>query len=79
MPHVYIPESLFQDIEKALPATGSPDDFILQAVRDRLLLESQRREFFRISDSMRAAMVEKGLSEEDLLADFELSRRTEEK
>jgi hypothetical protein len=78
MPQVYIPEALFEQVKNVLPEAASADDFIVQAVRDRLLLESRKPEFYRVSDAMRAAMVEKGWSEERVLADFESFRRHQE-
>jgi hypothetical protein len=75
MPQVHIPELLFQQIKKVLPTAASADDFVVQAVRDKLSLENRRHEFYSISDATRAAMVEKGWSEERVLADFESFRR----
>ena len=77
MPQVYIPEALFEQIKNVLPETASPDDFIVKAVRDQLSLEERKAEFCRLSGAVRAAMVENGLSEEQVLADFEsYGRRT---
>ena len=59
-----------------VPTTTSPDDFVVQAVREKLSGESRKGEFYRLSDETRAAMAAKGLTEADLLADFEASRRT---
>jgi hypothetical protein len=44
---------------------------------EKLSWESRRSEFYRVSDAMRAAMVEKGLSEERVLADFDSFRRNQ--
>ncbi len=78
MPQVHIPESLFQQIKKVLPAAASPDDFVVQAVCDKLSWENRRSEFYGVSDAVRAAMVEKGWSEERVLADFDSFRRNQE-
>jgi hypothetical protein len=78
MPQVYIPEALFEQVKKVLPEAASADDFIFKAVRDQLSQEERRAEFYRLSDALRAAMVEKGLSEEQVLADFESFRRRPE-
>lgn len=75
MPHVDIPQSLFEQIEKVVPTTTSPDDFVVQAVRDKLSWEGRKGEFYRLSDETRAAMTATGLAEADILADFEAVRR----
>ena len=78
MPQVYIPEALFEQLKKLLPPAASADDFIVEALREKLSLEGRGAEFYRISDAVRAAMVEKGWSEERVLADFESFRRAQE-
>ena len=75
MPQVHIPQSLFEQIEKVVPTTTSPDDFVVQAVREKLSWEGRKGEFYRLSDQTRAAMAAKGLTEADILADFDASRR----
>ena len=75
MPHVDIPQSLFEQIEKVVPTTTSPDDFVVQAVREKFSWEVRKGEFYRLSDETRAAMTAKGLAEADILADFEAARR----
>jgi hypothetical protein len=74
MPQVQIPQSLFDQIESVVPATTSPQEFVVQAVRDKLSWEERKSEFYRLSDETRAAMEAKGLTEADVLADFEASR-----
>lgn len=44
---------------------------MLEAVREKLSWEDRRRHFCRLSDETRAAMVAKGLTEADMLKDFE--------
>lgn len=78
MPQVNIPDGLYEEIQKALCGEASPSDFIVQAVRDKLSFEGQKREFYQLTVSVRAGMIEQGLSEEDMLADFEMSRRERE-
>jgi hypothetical protein len=70
MPQVNIPQSLFEQIERVVPTTTSPDDFVVQAVWEKLSWEGRKGEFFRLSDETRAAMTAKGLTEADLLAEF---------
>jgi len=74
MPQIFIPETLFKEIEKALPQSASADDFVLQAVRDKLTFVEHKQEFLQLSESTRAAMRDKGLSEADILTDFECFR-----
>lgn len=74
MPEIHIPDNVFQEIEKILPAAVSADEFVVQAVREKLSSEDRKQEFYRLSDRTRAAMVEKGLTESDILAEFDLFR-----
>lgn len=74
MPQVQIPQALFDQIEAVVRATTSPQDFVVQAVREKLSWEARKGEFYRLSDETRAAMTAKGLTEADLLADFEATR-----
>ena len=75
MPQVNIPQSLLEQIERVVPATTSTEEFVLQAVREKLSWEGRKSEFYRLSDETRAAMAAGGLTEADILADFEASRR----
>jgi hypothetical protein len=74
MPQINIPDSLFREVEKALPNAVSPDEFIVMAVREKLSFEGQKSEFYRLSDQTRAAMTARGLTEADVLAEFESAR-----
>ena len=74
MPQVNIPESLFHEVERVLPSTVSPDEFILTAVREKLTFEERKHEFYRLSNQTRAAMAAKGLTESEVLKEFELAR-----
>jgi hypothetical protein len=74
MPHIQIPDSLFMQIEQALPPSASPEEFVVQAVREKLSFEDQKKEFYRISDRNRAAMIESELSEDGILRDFDSGR-----
>lgn len=76
MPHVDIPESLFREIEKVLPGPTSADEFVAQAIREKLSFEEGKREFYRLSDQTRSALQEKGLTETEILTDFDAFRRT---
>jgi hypothetical protein len=71
MPQVEIPQDLFQQIEAALPMSTSPDQYVSQAVREKLAKEEHREEFMRLVAKNREAMVKQGLTEEEILADFD--------
>ena len=76
MPQVEIPQDLFQQIQRGLPPTATADEFVHQAVRDKIEWQKRREEFLRLTDITRRALEERGLSEEDILADFEKHRRS---
>ena len=75
MPQVYIPETLLKEIEKALPETSSADNFIIQAVREKLTSLEHKKEFYKLSARAQTVMQEKGLSETDILKDFDSFRK----
>jgi len=75
MPQIQIPDAVFREIERVLPKTVSADEFVVQAVREKLTLEDHKKEFGRLSDRTRAAMARKGLAESDVLAEFESTRK----
>jgi hypothetical protein len=74
MPQVNIPDDLFREIEDGGPQSVSPEQFVLDAVREKLAWQDRKGEFFRLSDKTRRAMLEKGISEEQMLEDFECYR-----
>jgi uncharacterized protein YjiS (DUF1127 family) len=75
MPHVDIPQDLFQQIQQVLPPSESADAFVHQAVREKIAWKERREEFLRLTDITRQALEERGLTEEDILEDFEKHRR----
>ena len=77
MPHVDIPEDLFQQIQQMLPASEDADQFIAQAVREKLENKKRREEFLRLAALNQQAMQEQGLTEEQVLADFESWRNAQ--
>lgn len=76
MPHVEIPGDLFQQIQASVPAGGSVDAFVREAVRDKIHGEERRKVFHQLTEKVRQAIGAKGLTEEEVLADFEEHRRT---
>lgn len=75
MPQVELPPDLFEKVEHSLPTGGSVDEFVRDAVEYRLAVQDRRAEFFRLSDLMREAMHKQGLTEEEILAEFDARRR----
>jgi len=76
MLHIQLPDNLLQQIEAAGVTGSAVDAFIEQAVREKLVAEERRKEFFRLSAGMRAAMTERGLSEEQILEEFDALRHS---
>jgi hypothetical protein len=77
MPQVEIPQDLFQQIQAALPVSTSPDQFVSQAVQEKLDKQAQREEFLRLSEKNREAMIKQGLTEEQFLANFDSWRHAQ--
>jgi hypothetical protein len=61
-------------VMQVIPPSSSAEDYVAQAVREKLSFDDQKRELFRISDRNHAAMIERGLSEDDILRDFDAVR-----
>jgi hypothetical protein len=76
MLHVILPDTLIQQIEAAGVTGGAVDEFVQQAVREKLAADEPRRRFFRLSDEIRAAMSEQDLTEEQLLAEYDMLRHS---
>ena len=75
MTHISIPDSLFQQIEQARTPARSADEFVQEAVREKLASERKRKEFRELTAGIRQAMFDKGLTEDEILADFEFQRK----
>lgn len=81
MSHIQIPDALIHQIEAAGVTGSAVDEFVRQAVQEKLAIaslttEQRRRRFFELSDEMRAAMHQRGLTEEELLAEFDARRHS---
>jgi hypothetical protein len=75
MCHVEIPDVLIEQIKPAGLPGVAVEEFVRQAVRDKLSAEERRKEFHRLASETHQMMVEKGLTEVEVLADFENQRR----
>lgn len=73
---IQLPDALVDQIAAAGVPRGAMDEFVAQAVREKLSAEERRKEFFCLSDETRAAMHERGLKEEQLLAEFDALRHS---
>ena len=76
MSHVELPDTLLQQIQASGLSGGAVDEFVQQAIREKLAGDERRKEFFRLSDEMRTAMQEQGLTEEGILAEFDALRHS---
>ena len=76
MPQVEIPDAVFERIDQVRPESQSVADFVQHAVQEKLAWEERKREFYRLSDETRMAMSNRGLSEAEILADFESFRES---
>ncbi len=75
MPQIDLPQDLFQQIDATRPPTVSTSEFVAVAVREKLEKERRAEEFLRLVEGNRQAMLAQGLTEEDVIADFEAWRR----
>jgi hypothetical protein len=76
MPHVELPADLFQQIELSVPTGGTVDAFVREAVERKLADGRRREEFYRFSDKVRDTMHQLGLTEEQILAEFDSLRHS---
>ena len=75
MLQIELPDNLLQQIESAGVTGSAVREFVQQAVQEKLHEAERRTEFHRLTAKVREAMLAKGLTEEELLADFEAQRR----
>lgn len=75
MPQIDLPQDLFQQIDATRSPTVSTSEFVAVAVREKLEKERRAEEFLRLVEGNRQAMLAQGLTEEDVIADFEAWRR----
>lgn len=75
MPQIDISQALLQQIDDTRPPAVSTSEFVAIAVREKLEKERRAEELLRLVESNRQAMLAQGLTEEDVIADFEAWRR----
>lgn len=71
MPQVEIPADLF---EQAAQANGSVEQFVSSAVREKLARKRRLGRLRELAGEIRAGLEEQGVTEEEVLADFEAQR-----
>jgi hypothetical protein len=81
MSQIHLSEVLLQQIEAAGVTGSAVDAFVEQAVREKLAVANlsaaeRRRRFFELSDEMRTAMHGQGLTEDELLTEFDARRHS---
>ncbi len=74
MAQVSIPDELFRKIAGAMPALSSAEQFVIDAVREKLRWCEHRDEFYRLTDRARQAMAKTGTDEAALIEDFNTFR-----
>lgn len=75
MAQITIADELLTQVRRALPEFASADEFVEVAIREKLAEQQRRAEFFRLSEETRRRMEKTGVSESEILHDFELFRQ----
>ncbi len=73
---ITISDELLQRVEQYRPGNLSTAEFVADAVREKLAWQQRRAEFVRLSDETRRQMDNQGVSEVEILADFEAFRQS---
>ncbi len=76
MAQISIADELLKQIESALPESVSSEQFVADAVREKLAWQQRKAEFVRLTDDTRQRMEAKGITESEILAEFESSRES---
>ena len=74
MAQISIADDLLEKIDNARPESVSAEQFVADAVREKLAWQENKTEFFQLSDETRRMMDAKGITEAEILTDFEASR-----
>jgi len=76
MAQISIADDLLEKVDTARPKSVSAEEFVADAVREKLAWHDRKTEFFQLSDETRRMMDAKGITEAEILADFEASRES---
>lgn len=74
---VVIPPDLLEKIEHTLSNGGSVDDFVRIAVEEKLDDTARRSRLHHLTAKIHEAMLAKGLTEDEILADFDQHRHAQ--
>ena len=74
MAHISVADDLLQQVQAVGSADVSDEQFVEDAVREKLEWQQRKAEFCQLSDETRQLMTSQGLTETELLTDFEASR-----
>jgi metal-responsive CopG/Arc/MetJ family transcriptional regulator len=74
MAAITLPDELLQKLEQVLPESISAEEFVADAVREKLAFHRRKTEFYRLSDETRRRMIEHGCSEAEIMSDFDAFR-----
>jgi hypothetical protein len=74
MANITISDELLERVEQSLPKATSVAEFVADAVREKLAWQQRKAEFFRLSDETRRQMEMRGISEAEILGEFEAFR-----
>jgi len=71
MAEITIPDTLLREIDEARAKSITAEQFVADAVREKLARHRKKMEFFHLSDETRRRMESSGRTEDRILADFE--------
>jgi uncharacterized protein YcaQ len=74
---IHVPDQLIPRISEAAKRKGfdKPDDFVVRIIEEKLCELEELEGILATTDKVRVALVAKGISEEETLADFEKFRQ----
>lgn len=75
MAQISIADDPYRQIAEAMPASSSPQQFVIDAVREKLRVQGEREELYCLTDRTRQAMAEASASDEEIASDFNACRR----
>ena len=73
---ITISAELLQRVEQSRPRILSTAKFVADAVREKLAWQERKSEFFRLSDETRRQMDQQGISEAEILGEFDVTSWT---
>ena len=74
MAQISIADDLLEKVQHARPESVSAEQFVADAVREKLAWQDKKSEFLQLSDETRRMMDARGITEAEVLTDFEAFR-----